>query len=144
MDGKQARRTKAASPLGLLFDHGIDLWAIPFMNGMNLLTGIGLGSTIFTALTVLYAFAMIYFLNVEQFYTRVLRLGTFDANADGIHGNTICFIISAIWGMMALDRRDCLLEHEAVRPPSIQHHLYHGLGLAHDLCLCGQVSSRWQ
>ena len=30
-DGKQARRTKTSSPLGELFDHGIDSWATLFM-----------------------------------------------------------------------------------------------------------------
>lgn len=30
-DGKQARRTKTSSPLGELFDHGLDSWATLFM-----------------------------------------------------------------------------------------------------------------
>ncbi|XP_071964770.1 ethanolaminephosphotransferase 1-like [Antedon mediterranea] len=31
MDGKQARRTKSSTPLGELFDHGIDSWVAAFM-----------------------------------------------------------------------------------------------------------------
>jgi ethanolaminephosphotransferase len=30
LDGKQARRTKSSSPLGELFDHGVDSWATLF------------------------------------------------------------------------------------------------------------------
>lgn len=30
-DGKQARRTKTSSPLGELFDHGLDSWVTLFM-----------------------------------------------------------------------------------------------------------------
>lgn len=31
IDGKQARRTKTSSPLGELFDHGLDSWATLFL-----------------------------------------------------------------------------------------------------------------
>ena len=31
IDGKQARRTKTSSPLGELFDHGLDSWAALFI-----------------------------------------------------------------------------------------------------------------
>jgi phosphatidylglycerophosphate synthase len=31
IDGKQARRTKSSSPLGELFDHGLDSWASLFI-----------------------------------------------------------------------------------------------------------------
>lgn len=31
IDGKQARRTKSSSPLGELFDHGLDSWATLFL-----------------------------------------------------------------------------------------------------------------
>ena len=31
IDGKQARRTGTSSPLGELFDHGLDSWATLFM-----------------------------------------------------------------------------------------------------------------
>ena len=31
IDGKQARRTKTSSPLGELFDHGLDSWATLFI-----------------------------------------------------------------------------------------------------------------
>ena len=31
IDGKQARRTNTSSPLGELFDHGIDSWSTLFM-----------------------------------------------------------------------------------------------------------------
>jgi ethanolaminephosphotransferase len=30
-DGKQARRTQSSSPLGELFDHGLDSWATLFL-----------------------------------------------------------------------------------------------------------------
>ena len=31
IDGKQARRTQTSSPLGELFDHGVDSWSTLFM-----------------------------------------------------------------------------------------------------------------
>ena len=139
MDGKQARRTKAASPLGLLFDHGIDMWAIPFMNIVNLATAIGTGDTVLTGAVLMYAFSMIYFLNVEQFYTRILRLGSFDANADGIHGNTLCFILSAIWGTCSSQSRCLSVELEAAQHSPAEPHLHRRLDFPHDVRLLGQV-----
>lgn len=42
LDGKQARRTKTSSPLGLLFDHGCDA-TTTFMLSQSLGSYIGLG-----------------------------------------------------------------------------------------------------
>lgn len=81
----QARKVKAASPLGLLFDHGIDIWVIPFFNMMNFVTALNLGDSGFVAAFVMQAFMAIYFLNVEQLYVGVLDLPTLDGNADGVH-----------------------------------------------------------
>ena len=100
MDGKQARRTHSASPLGLLFDHGVDLWAIPFMNVINCYTCFGMGESFLMALAVMVSFAAIFFLNVEQYYTKVLRLGSFDANADGIHTFAVIMGITATFGTL--------------------------------------------
>ena len=85
MDGLQARKVKAASPLGLLFDHGIDIWVIPFFNMMNFCTAMNFGDNGFLAAFVMQAFVCIYFLNVEQLYVGVLDLPTLDANGDGVH-----------------------------------------------------------
>ncbi len=42
LDGKQARRTKTSSPLGLLFDHGCDAM-VTFIFSQSLSSIIGLG-----------------------------------------------------------------------------------------------------
>jgi hypothetical protein len=81
----QARKVKAASPLGLLFDHGLDIWVIPFFNIMNLCTTLNYGDSGFVAIFVMQSFTCIYHLNVEQLFVGVLDLPTLDANADGVH-----------------------------------------------------------
>lgn len=42
LDGKQARRTKTSSPLGLLFDHGCDAMTT-FIFSQSLSSFVGLG-----------------------------------------------------------------------------------------------------
>jgi ethanolaminephosphotransferase len=42
MDGKQARRTKTSSPLGMMFDHGCDaLTTFVFSTGLGTIVGLG-------------------------------------------------------------------------------------------------------
>ncbi len=41
MDGKQARRTKTSSPLGMMFDHGCDaLVTFVFSTGLGTIVGL--------------------------------------------------------------------------------------------------------
>lgn len=43
MDGKQARRTKTSSPMGMMFDHGCDaLTTFLFASGLGTLVGLGI------------------------------------------------------------------------------------------------------
>lgn len=94
----QARKVKAGSPLGLLFDHGIDIWVIPFFNIMNLTSALSAGDSFWNACFIMQAFCAIYFLNVEHLYVGVLDLPLFDGNADGIHIIMGLYILRAIYG----------------------------------------------
>ena len=44
-DGKQAVRTKSSSPLGMLFDHGVDAFTVVFM-GLVVIADVGCGKSL--------------------------------------------------------------------------------------------------
>ncbi|KAI6660363.1 Ethanolaminephosphotransferase 1-like [Oopsacas minuta] len=78
MDGKQARRTKTSTPLGELFDHGLDsivAFIIPLTaaSGLGLGQGIGLteGIIFFTVIMGIIGF---YLSHWEKYNTGVLFL----------------------------------------------------------------------
>lgn len=76
-DGKQARRTNSSSPLGELFDHGLDSWASMFMPvaiysifGRGEF-GVGVYRTYFVVLGVNFCFILSHW---EKYNTKVLYL----------------------------------------------------------------------
>lgn len=99
VDGKQARRTQSSSPLGELFDHGVDslscsLGCVVQMAAMA--TG-----TSFRSITMFILTTFLFYLSTwEHFHTGVLYLGIFNGPTEGII--IICFtmLVSAIAGPM--------------------------------------------
>jgi ethanolaminephosphotransferase len=82
LDGRQARRTGTSSPLGLMFDHGVDSVLISFVGlsafscwradpGVYLLTMYGVGISTF------------FFATWEQYFTGELWMGYVNGPTDG-------------------------------------------------------------
>jgi ethanolaminephosphotransferase len=83
IDGKQARRTGTSSPLGELFDHGID--SLNCTLGSLLETAaMGLGPTKIGAFTALVPCLPMYFSCWETYHTHTLFLGAFNGPTEGL------------------------------------------------------------
>eukprot|EP01006_Ploeotia_vitrea_P012649 TRINITY_DN3345_c0_g1_i1.p1 TRINITY_DN3345_c0_g1~~TRINITY_DN3345_c0_g1_i1.p1 ORF type:complete len:403 (-),score=214.46 TRINITY_DN3345_c0_g1_i1:126-1334(-) len=83
LDGRQARRTGASSPLGLLFDHGVD--ALQCTMGtmtMACVLQVGTGWKLMYLWSV--AFVPFVFATWEEYWTGTLILGRINGPSDGI------------------------------------------------------------
>lgn len=100
MDGKQARRTKSSSPLGLLFDHGCD--AINSIFGSaNWIIGMGLipRENLLQCWSLVFGpFAMFYIATWEQYYTGKLILPIFNGPNEGLLGGALLSFTSWWYG----------------------------------------------
>ena len=97
IDGKQARRTNSSSPLGELFDHGIDSLNCT-LGGITLNACLGFGSTPKGAFMVIVSAWPMYISSWEQFHTGTLYLGFFNGPTEGILTAVSCMLLSAIYG----------------------------------------------
>lgn len=97
VDGKQARRTGSSSPLGELFDHGIDSLNCT-LGGIVMCAALGLGSTVNGAIVVIISSWPMYFSSWEQYHTGVLYLGFFNGPTEGIIIACVCMALSGIFG----------------------------------------------
>jgi ethanolaminephosphotransferase len=103
MDGKQARRTKSSSPLGLLFDHGCD--AVNCIIGStNWILSLGLdpkNSTndfLICWIIVMGPFAQFYFSTWEEYYTGELILPIINGPNEGLLGGAVHSFTTAVLG----------------------------------------------
>lgn len=97
VDGKQARRTGSSSPLGELFDHGIDSLNCT-LGGVVLAACLGFGPTRQGAVVVLVSAWPMYISSWEQFHTGTLYLGYFNGPTEGILIAVLCMLVSAVCG----------------------------------------------
>ena len=97
VDGKQARRTKSSSPLGELFDHGIDSLNCT-LGGIVLNACLGFGSTPRGAVIVIVSAWPMFISSWEQFHTGTLYLGFFNGPTEGILIAVACMLLSAVYG----------------------------------------------
>lgn len=98
IDGKQARATGSSSPLGELFDHGIDSLNC-CLGGLVQSACLGMGSTPgAAALTFITCIAM-YLSTWETYHTHVLYLGYLNGPTEGIIIAVLVMIISAVYGI---------------------------------------------
>jgi ethanolaminephosphotransferase len=96
LDGRQARRTKSSSPLGLLFDHGID--ALNTTLGMLIQAAViqaGSGPMLYTMWLV--GVLPFVFATWEEFFVGKLTLGRINGPTDGVIMCIIFSFIAAIW-----------------------------------------------
>ena len=82
MDGKQARRTGNSSPLGLLFDHGCDCFAIGLQNIM-LSKEVCVGDNPISMVSLITAYMCFHFCTLEEYYLGTLKLPMFNGVSDG-------------------------------------------------------------
>ncbi|ODQ68661.1 Choline/ethanolaminephosphotransferase [Nadsonia fulvescens var. elongata DSM 6958] len=97
IDGKQARRTGSSSPLGELFDHGLDSINCA-LGGLIQAATIGLGSTSMGALTALAPCIAMYLSAWETYHTHVLYLGYINGPTEGILVAVLSMLVTGIYG----------------------------------------------
>lgn len=83
LDGKQARRTGTSSPLGELFDHGIDSLNC-VLGGLCQAATMGLGASNTAAFTCLIPTLPMFFSTWETYHSHVLYLGYVNGPTEGL------------------------------------------------------------
>ncbi|KAG7340775.1 CDP-alcohol phosphatidyltransferase [Nitzschia inconspicua] len=100
MDGKQARRTKSSSPLGLLFDHGCDavnsiFGSANWIIGMHLLPS----QNMWQCWALVFGpFAMFYVATWEQYFTGQLIMPIINGPNEGLLGGILLSLTSFVYG----------------------------------------------
>lgn len=97
MDGKQARRTGNSSPLGLLFDHGLDAFTMGFQ-AMVMAKCLQVGDNMKGVVAVMAPCASFHFSTLEEYYTGGLFLGPCNGVTDGSIGVYFVFLLMAVAG----------------------------------------------
>ncbi|KAF7347234.1 Choline ethanolaminephosphotransferase [Mycena venus] len=103
IDGKQARRTGMAGPLGEMFDHGCDamnttLEVIMASQALNL------GRSWWTVASQIATLANFYLTTWEEYHTGQLFLGAFSGPVEGILIIAAIYAISGVYGMLTFLR----------------------------------------
>jgi ethanolaminephosphotransferase len=123
MDGKQARRTKSSSPLGLLFDHGCDainsiFGSANWIIGMNLTPR----DNMLEALAIIFGpFGLFYIATWEQYYTGELIMPILNGPNEGLLGGVLLSLTSFWMGSQFWQQTtwfDALCESSSVVPVS--------------------------
>jgi len=97
MDGKQARKTGNASPLGMLMDHGLDAGSISFII-LTLAKQVSLGDNLVTLGLVAGASLTFHLALLEQYYIGGVVLGKGNLITDGSFGLYAFYLFLGIAG----------------------------------------------
>ena len=97
VDGKQARRTKNSSALGMLFDHGCDAYGVN-LHILNIMKCLQAGQNIWTMLVGLIFLGGFHFSTLEEYYVGGCYLPRFNAVSDGSVGIIGMLILLGIYG----------------------------------------------
>ncbi|KEI38555.1 uncharacterized protein L969DRAFT_95630 [Mixia osmundae IAM 14324] len=97
VDGKQARKTGTSSPLGELFDHGIDSLNCA-LGGLVQAAAVGMGHTPLAAGMVVLACWPMYLSAWEEYHTGTLYLGVINGPTEGLLLAMGVMLISAFQG----------------------------------------------
>jgi len=99
MDGKQARRTKSSSPLGLLFDHGCDSFN-SILGSANWICAMGVHPKELFQIGVVAFAPMIafYVATWEEYYTGTLILPIINGPSEGLLGGAALSLATWAWG----------------------------------------------
>jgi ethanolaminephosphotransferase len=97
VDGKQARRTGTSSPLGELFDHGIDSLNCTLASLLET-AAMMFGASKTGAFTALVPCLPMFFSTWETYHTHTLYLGYFNGPTEGLIIATAMMLVSGIYG----------------------------------------------
>lgn len=136
MDGKQARRVSASSPLGLFFDHGCD--AVNSLFGSaNWIVALALSSSnqnndlLLSFIMLMGPYALFYFGTWEEYYTGQLIMPIFNGPNEGLLGAVCVSVLSYSYGPLYWhttswwDTATTVLETHV--SPFARHQLHSGL-----------------
>ncbi|GAA5823980.1 hypothetical protein JCM10212_006595 [Sporobolomyces blumeae] len=97
IDGKQARRTGTSSPLGELFDHGLDTLNCP-IGGLIQAAAMGLGQSKYAVLCILVPCWSMFVSTWEEYHTGTLYLGFVNGPVEGVLIAVGILTVSAVKG----------------------------------------------
>lgn len=97
IDGKQARRTGMAGPLGELFDHGCDALNTVLENILAA-SALGLARSYWTIFSLVASMANFYLTTWEELHTRTLYLSAFSGPVEGIIMVCIVYLVAGLYG----------------------------------------------
>lgn len=97
IDGKQARRTGMAGPLGELFDHGCDALNT-ILENLLVSEAMGLGRSYWSILSLAAAMANFYLTTWEEAHTHTLYLSAFSGPVEGILMVCTMYCFAGIFG----------------------------------------------
>ncbi|GAA5842832.1 hypothetical protein JCM3766R1_007178 [Sporobolomyces carnicolor] len=97
IDGKQARRTGTSSPLGELFDHGLDTLNCP-IGGLIQAAAMGLGQSKYAVLCILVPCWSMLVSTWEEYHTGTLYLGYINGPVEGVLIAVAILVVSAVKG----------------------------------------------
>ena len=94
MDGRHARNTGSSSPLGQLFDHGLDS-INSFLSSILILTMLNAGELhpIYSLVFLFISGIPFFYSTLEEYYTHCLRLPLINGPTEGILLVAACYII---------------------------------------------------
>ena len=104
-DGKQARRTGASSPMGMLFDHGCDAF-VAVINSSLLMRMFVVGANPYHIFTMMIALVPFYFVTLEQHYTGEMNFPPINGVDEGSIVISGLAIFTGWYGNVALWAQD--------------------------------------
>ncbi|KAG9020516.1 hypothetical protein FS837_008135, partial [Tulasnella sp. UAMH 9824] len=110
IDGKQARRTGMAGPLGQMFDHGCDSLNTTFECILSC-RALNVGRSWWTVSAEVVAIANFYLSTWEEFHTGTLYLGVFNGPVEGIIMLVVMYTITGIYGTSFWDKKFLAVTH---------------------------------
>jgi ethanolaminephosphotransferase len=99
VDGRQARRTHSSSPLGELFDHGVDSLTCS-LGCITQIAVMSAGTSFRAIIMFILTTGLFFFTTWEHFHTGVLYLGIINGPTEGIIIVCATMLISAMVGPM--------------------------------------------
>ena len=97
IDGKQARRTGMAGPLGELFDHGCD--ALNTMLEILVASSVvSFGRSYWTLVVMVSAMANFYLTTWEEYHTGTLYLSAFSGPVEGLCILSLLYVMAGVFG----------------------------------------------
>ncbi|KAM0671723.1 CDP-alcohol phosphatidyltransferase [Ordospora colligata] len=97
LDGAQARRTGSGSPLGQLFDHGVDSFSA-LISSIALSSSLGLGISQNFLVLLLAIMIQFYIIGLEEKFTGQFVLGKVNGASEGIALVLLLHLLSFVFG----------------------------------------------